>query len=207
MSNSVQENLVPPNKEGKAVDLEQTTTEKSLQEATDLFQLAKTRLLNPAVWNDVAGAGTASFAIWNNETAEAERPVQENDYLQIDIPGPGPAAGEGYDWVKVEALQENAVADADESVLLRVRASTSPANQEPGTAHFFTDDATSTFILQRLGLTVTCSYHGRNEKANTADVQAVDKIRNGLVATGAVVGLSEVQWTALLKGFLKKDNH
>ncbi len=205
MSNSIQDPLVPANTEGKAVDIEQSITEESLQEAITMFRLAYSRLIYPAIWKNLAGAGTASFSIWMAGSNEVQRHVHVNDFLRIDIPGPGPTAGEGYDWVKVETLQENIIPHTDESFVMRLRACSNPENQDAGTAHFFTEEATSTFILKRVGMTVTFSYHGRNEKPNTSDVETVDKIRNKLVATGAVAGLSELQWTALLKGILQKE--
>jgi hypothetical protein len=205
MSNSIPQTLVPENKEGKAVDIEQTITEESLQEAITMFRLAYSRLIYPAIWKNLAGAGTASFSIWRAGSHEVQRHVQVNDYLRIDIPGPGPSAGDGYDWVRVETLQENIIPHTDESFVMRLRACANPENPDSGTAHFFSEEATSTFILKRVGMTVTFSYHGRNEKPNTSEVETVDKIRNKLVATGAVAGLSEVQWTALLKGILQKE--
>lgn len=205
MSNSIQDPLVPANTEGKAVDIEQSITEESLQEAKTMFRLAYSRLIYPAIWKNLAGAGTASFSIWMAGSNEVQRHVHVNDFLRIDIPGPGPTAGEGYDWVKVETLQENIIPHTDESFVMRLRACSNPEKQDAGTAHFFTEEATSTFILKRVGMTVTFSYHGRNEKPNTTDVETVDKIRNKLVATGAVAGLSELQWSALLKGILQKE--
>ena len=206
MSSSL-EALVPENREGKAVDIEHSITEENLQDAITMFRLAYSRIIYPAIWKSLAGAGTASFSIWKAGSSEVQRHVQINDFLRIDIPGPGPVAGEGFDWVKVETLQENIIPHTDESFVMRLRVCANPENQEAGTAHFFTEEATSTFIVKRLGTTVTCSYHGRNEKPNTADVDTADKIRNKLVATGAVAGLSEVQWTALLKGILQKEKH
>jgi len=207
MSNSLPVILVPENKEGKAVDIEQSITEDSLQESITMFRLAYSRVIYPAIWKSLAGAGTASFSIWRAGSNEVQRHVHVNDYLCIDIPGPGPTAGEGYDWVRVETLQENIIPHTDESFVMRLRACANPEKKDLGTAHFFTEEATSTFILKRSGKTVTFSYHGRNEKPNTTEVDTVDKIRNKLVATGAVAGLSEIQWTALLKGVLQHEKH
>lgn len=201
------EAMVPENKDGKAVDIEHSVTEENLQDAITMFRLAYSRVIYPAIWKSLAGVGTASFSIWMADSTEVQRHLQVDDFLKIDIPGPGPSAGEGYDWVRVEALQENILPHTDESFVMLLRACANPENQEAGTAHFFTEEATSTFILKRVKATVTCSYHGRNEKPNTTDVETVDKIRNKLVATGAVAGLSEVQWTALLTGILQKEKH
>ncbi len=207
MSNTPPETLVPKNKAGKAVDLEQSITEESLQDAITVFRLAYSRVIYPAIWKNLAGVGTASFSIWRAGSSEVHRHVYVNDFLRIDIPGPGPTAGDGYDWVKVETLQENIIPHADESFVMRLRACANPEKATAGTAHFFTEEATSTFILKRTGKTVTFSYHGRNEKPNTSDVEPADKIRNKLVATSAVAGLSELQWTALLKGILQREKH
>ena len=80
-----------------------------------------------------------------------------------------------------------------------------PGSATYGTAHFFRSDATSTFIIERNGSRVTAFYHGRNELPNTATPNLSDNIRNGLVAAGAIMSLSEIQWSALSKGFLTKE--
>jgi hypothetical protein len=49
---------------------------------------------------------------------------------------------------------------------------------------------------------VTAHYFGRNEEPNTEGLGLTDKIRNVVVAGGALAGMSELQWTALLKGLL-----
>jgi hypothetical protein len=48
---------------------------------------------------------------------------------------------------------------------------------------------------------VTAFYHGRRVVPNTSPIKWTDNVRNACVAAGAVVGLSEVQRPALLKGF------
>ena len=71
-------------------------------------------------------------------------------------------------------------------------------------AHFFEEGATSTFILQLQNNTVFASYYGRNEVPNTDVERLTDKVRNALVGMAAYVGISEIHWKALLKGFLKE---
>ena len=65
----------------------------------------------------------------------------------MDIPGPGPSGGSGYDWVRVEKI----------------------------------------------------------EVPNTATEKGGDNVRNALIASGAIAGLSEAQWTALIKGLLSAE--
>lgn len=164
------------------------------------FQKASKRLLNPAGWNSLVGDLSARFTVFHQNNAASDDNIQEGDFLQIDIPGPGPAAGNGYDWVRIAKIDEDG---KNNSIGLQLVAS--PAPNEDGSkkaAHFFQTGASSTFIIQRTNLTITASYHGRNEKANTQTGKVVDNIRNALVAFGAVIGVSEIQWKKLLEGFL-----
>ncbi len=199
------ETLIPENIMGKEVDIEEAILENSLEEAVGTYNRACSRLLNPPLWQQVAGSAGAAFFLETATAEEAHRLAQIDDYIKIDITGPGSVAGEGFDWVKLEAMQENTLPDAEYSLGIRLRACANPQHKEMGTAHFFKEDATSTFIVKRNGNKVTVSYHGRNELPNTTDVNTTDKIRNAVVASGAIAGLSEIQWKALLKGFLQKE--
>ena len=197
--------IVPKNTIGKAVDLEQSVTEATLEDAMTTYKRACKRLLNPRTWHQLSGALSASFKLETPDNSDPHRLAQIHDYLRIDIPAPGPATGDGHDWVQVNNIADNPEPSADESFGLTLIASVNPAKPEKGTAHFFREGASSTFIIKRNGNTVTTSYHGRNEKPNTKDGTLGDIIRNTVIATGAMVGLSELQWTALIKGFLEKE--
>ncbi len=197
--------LIPENIAGKAVDLEEMILENSLEEAVSRYNRACSRLLNPPLWQQLAGLTGTTFLLESPNGEPANRLAHVNDYIKIDIPGPGTAAGEGFDWVKLETMQENTLPDVAYSLGIRLRACANPHNKDMGTAHFFKRDATSTFIVKRNVNMVSVSYHGRNEIANTTEVSMQDKIRNAVVAAGAILGLSEIQWKALLKGFLQKE--
>lgn len=196
--------IVPENVAGKAVDLEESANEKTPEDAVNTFNRACARLLNPPIWHELAGALSATFELKNAEGQGVERLAETGDFLRIDVPGPGPSAGDGFDWVKLEAIEENTIPDAAASFAIRLRASSPPQEGKAITAHFFDETATSTFVVQRRENTVTVSYHGRNEVPNT-DGKLSDKIRNTLVATGAAIGLSELHWKSLLQGLLAKE--
>lgn len=196
--------IVPENVEGKSVDLEESVIENDPEDAVNTFNRACARLLNPPIWHQLAGTLSAEFELQNPADENPKRLAEVNDYLKINIPAPGNSAGDGYDWVKIEAIEENTIPDAASSLAIRLRSSANPAHLEKGTAHFFKSDATSTFIVKRIGNKVIASYHGRNEVPNT-EGEIADKIRNTVVASGAALGLSELQWKALLKGFLEKE--
>ncbi len=197
--------FVPVNTEGKPLDLESKIEEKSLDEASDTYKRACKRLQNPRIWHEIAGNFSAKFELINENNVDPHRLVQLNDHLRIDIPGPGLQAGDGFDWVKVTKIAGDIVPGEDESFGIELRASSNPTGDSQQTAHFFTGEATSSFIISRKGTTITVRYAGRNEMPNTEDIKVADKIRNTLVASGAMVGISNIQWKALIDGLPKVE--
>ena len=121
---------------------------------------------------------------------------------QDSLPAPGLSAGDGHDWVRVETIEENFGRGTDESFAMTLKVCENPEHPEKGVAHFFAEGPSSTFIITRKELAVKASYHGRNETANLENPALKDKIRNAVVAIGAIAGVSELQWKAFLKGLL-----
>ena len=160
------------------------------------------RLLNINHWQKYASPATAAFYLCDDKGVEVERPPQKGDHFKIDIPGPGSITGDGFDWVQIEGLEEINEED-EESIAIHVRPVTNPTNEKQDVAHFFSDEATSCFIVERKKNQVSAAVYGRNEKPNTSAEKIVDKARNAAVATGAVSGFSKLQWKSLVKGFLK----
>ncbi len=193
--------FIPVQKEGKNVDLEFSVAAQSLTSACSLYKTASMRLLYPYQWHELSGTGSAEFSIYGRDRNNV-KPVIAGDHLVIDIPGTAILPADNHDWVIVEDIQEDVIIQADESIGLKLRASTDPHNSKDQTHHFFTESATSTLIIKRIDIAVTASYHGRNEKPNIETGNTVDNIRNGIVAFGALIGLSKLQWTALVKGIL-----
>ena len=191
---------------GKPNDVEFSVTLFSRESATKCFDRAAKRMLNPRIWHELAGWASAHFLLVGPNGKVVNRLAEGGDYLRIDIPGPGPGAGAGYDWVKVEMLEYHKDPEGDQEWIgMQVRPCGEPGKPGSEAAHFFQSDATSTYIIQRDGEKVTASYHGRNEVANTSTNRALDNIRNAVVAAGALVSFSEVQWAALSKGFLAEE--
>ncbi|MEO8763533.1 MAG: hypothetical protein ABI416_04560 [Ginsengibacter sp.] len=198
--------LVPPETKGKNTDLENSVELDTKEEAMFTFKKACNRMLNPAAWHNLCGPASAEFTLTGDKGGEEYRLAAKGDYFKIDIPGPGPSAGDGYDWVRVEFLEEiDNPGNDEESCGMKLRASAAPNTAGNDTAHFFNEDATSSFIIHRKGNKVTASYHGRNEAPNNATGKITDNIRNSMIAMGAFAFLSELQWSALIKGFLTNE--
>jgi hypothetical protein len=195
--------IIPDQQKGSKLDTASEVKAESLADAQKLFRIATERLMNVNRWDEICGAASAVFRLTDAEGKEIPGPVTWNNYFKIDVPGPGPVSGEGFDWVKVEAIEDKRNPGGEqESVTIRVRPAPSPLNAKSDTAHFFSEDATSSFRVERNGNTVRAEVHGRNEVPNTDTEEVRDKVRNAVVGIGAVAGMSTPQWKSLVNGLL-----
>lgn len=195
---------IPKQLQGESSDVEDHVDTSTLRQAHSTFVDASRRLLNVNQWEELSGPLSAKFQLTDGHGQEVDRVAKPGDYFRITLPGPASATGEGYDWVRVESIDDRPdPAGHHEVFMMRVRPAPSPVNNEPDVAHFFDDAATSTFMIERYDLRVTASVHGRNELPNK-DVERVgDKLRNTVVANIATSGMSAYQWSLLTKGILK----
>jgi hypothetical protein len=195
---------LPEQKEGAEKNIEATEELGSVEEAKKLFEAAKRRLLNVNGWDKICGKLSSVFKLTDALGNEIEGQPQVGHFFKIDIPGPGTASGKGFDWVRVEAIEENTEADT-ETILIRVRPADNPSTDDKNVAHFFSDKATSNFVVARKNNTVTAAVYGRNEIPNTATDKPLDKTRNVVVGTSALAGFSNPQWKSLANGVLGKS--
>jgi hypothetical protein len=197
-------NSIPSQEEGKQVDIIETMNASSPEGAKSLYIQSKQRLLDINRWSDISDGLSASFVLTDKFGKQKQGNPEVGDHFRIDIPGPGSFAGNGYDWVRVELVEEDSDPEADcEWSVIKVRPSEDPVEKE-GIAHFLEEKATSSFIIKRNGNTVSAEVHGRNEKPNIGAEKRSDKIRNIVIGAGAVVGFAKIQWEKLAKGLLNK---
>lgn len=198
------EDSIPAHEEGTAVNVEDSVEFDTEGQAQTFFRKVKERLLNVNSWHQYGGALSADFTLTDENGKDVKRPPQKGDYFKINIPAPGIVTGEGYDWVQIEEIAKDAES-VDEAISIRVRPTSSPVNNNPDVAHFYTNEATSNFIIKREGKKVTAGVYGRNEKPNVKAADGLlDKLRNAVVGTGGVTGFSKLQWKALVSGLLEK---
>lgn len=198
---------LPKKEDGAQKDIEVKEETSTVDEAKHLFKSAKNRLLHVNEWDKLCGKASAVFTLTDEHGREVEGIPKVGFHFKIDIPAPGTKTGEGFDWVRVEAIEENKDVNEDsEYLVIRVRPSDNPLSANNDVAHFFSDKATSNFVVLREKKTVTAAVFGRNEVANTNKTSSLlDKLRNAIVGTGAASGLSDAQWKSLVKGVLNKD--
>ena len=193
--------LVPPQHTGKQVDLESRMMLSDEEHAKRFLHVAKGRLLAINRWAEVAEIPVATFVLTDEEGGEAVKSRPEvGDKIRINIPGPGPSSGDGYDWVAVTDITEV----ADELCSITLQPTTNPLKLNDDTAHFFKDVASSTVVVERKGKEVVARYYGRNETANTDTDSTIDNVRNALVGVGAKLGLSYPQWKSLVDGLVAR---
>jgi hypothetical protein len=206
MSEDSLPSLVPNQHEGGKTDAGTVVKKQTAEEARQLFSIAKERMLDVNNWHKYSGPGSATFQLTDSKGKELESKPEKGNLMRVDLPGPGSFTGDGFDWVEIEAFEEEKIHNKDyESFSMRVRPCSNPKTKSDKTAHFYTSAATSTFTLQRIKNTVAAGEHGRNEVPNTNPDNIVDKARNAIVGTSAMSGVSNIQWKALANGLLKED--
>ena len=197
---------VPSQHTGTQSNTESAVTAGNRALALKVYARAKQRLLNVNAWGKFCGASGADFKLIDGQGSEDHGLAKEKDYFKINIPGPGNASGHGYDWVKIENIKDNSDAGSEEeSITMTVRPSSSPDSLKQKADHFLSEEATSTFTIYRSGNTVTAAVYGRNEKPNTSSQNIIDKVRNAIVATAAIIVGSKIQWKLLVDGLLADD--
>jgi hypothetical protein len=194
--------IIPQQTSGSPKDNVATIEMPETRHAMEHYQTARARLLDVNHWGDMSGFLSASFQLIDQEGKTVRnRLPQTGDYFRIKVPAPSPL--NQYDWVRVEKIEE--VNESERQMTaIRVRPSRDPLSVDQETQHFFSEEATSSFIVKREGKKILAEVHGRNEQPNVSETESLgSEIRNTIVATGALLGLSDIQWNKLVKGLLK----
>ena len=197
--------IVPSQEEGAKKDIDHTVTALDDNDARKLFMIARNRLVDVNHWHEYAGPVTSTFRLTDPNGIEVNRTAEKGDHFKIDLPAPGPAEN-GFDWVRVEAIEDHSSPDGPGEIFaMRVRPVPDPTEKGENVSHFFKDNATSSFIVERKGRVVTAAVFGRNEIPNTETSNVIDKVRNAIIGVGAILGFANVQWKNLVKGLLSAD--
>jgi len=161
----------------------------SKQAAVIAFEKSKAKLFDINRWSALPGINSA-FQLHdaNGEKLHYGKPAIGH-YIFIDLPGPDPV-----NWVQIIAMEES-VDDA----FFTVRPCPEPkAKNVKEIKHFFTDKATSTFRVQRVGKSIYAFEIGKQEEINNHGEKAGNrKIINTLIAETGSLGLQKMQWDKL----------
>ncbi len=196
--------IVPDQEVGGKKDIEHSEVAADENDARKLFMIARNRLVSVNRWQEYSDGVSSEFSLTGPDGVPVDRTAEQGDYFRISIPAPGPAEGDGYDWVRIEEIDDrSAPQGAYECMAIRVRPAPDPTKKVENVAHFFEETATSSFVVERNGKTVKAGVYGRNESPNTETSNVIDKVRNAVVGIGAMLGLATVQWKNLVKGLVR----
>lgn len=208
MKNDPEKNpAVPEQEKGRKTGAEYRRNFDTDAEAAAFFQVARERYKRINQWGRLSGILSADFQLCDDKGNKVERDPEVGDHIKIDLPGPGPAEGGSYDWVRIEEIHDTAddhgEGEIDEYFAMVTRPCPDPRSDSDTVAHFYKDSATSTFVVQRVGNEVVASEEGRNELINNEAPGAYDAVRNTAVGGSAMHGMAYFQWKALVKGIME----
>lgn len=195
--------LIPKQNFGGYLDVRSENVLADIGEALMFYQIVKKRLMDVNNWGKICATSTTNFQLTLIDGLDTIF-LKEKNLIKINIPGPGSLVGNGYDWVQIEKIKFNSETEIDEWFGFTVRPFMNPLNPKQGTAHFYTNLSTSTFIAGRSGLIVWAEIHGRNEIPNSKTKNIIDVMRNTIVGWTAKIGFSFPQWKLLADGLVKK---
>ena len=194
--------LIPGQFKGQALEVVASQVLDDVTAAQTLYQAAKKKLFSVNDWHEIVDGITARFQIVDQSGNEVSRTVNKGDHLRINIPGPGNKEGDGYDWVVVEEMKE-INEESFQSAGFRVRPTENPFGKKNETAHFYSNETTSSFIITRENEKVVSWIVDRNMVPNTGSESLVDKVRDVMVGVSGIAGFSKVQWQGLADGLLE----
>lgn len=204
MAEKNETDMVPEQETGVPINTESSVELGSEQEAKGFFEVVKKRLQHVSHWHEIAGSGSATFQLIDKNGLEVQRTPEKGDYFKIEIPGPGNAGGDGYDWVEVEEVDSTSSGDG-ETYGFRVRPTEDPRNREH-IAHFYSRETTSSFVVTREKNKITAAVYDRNTKPNKEAGPIANKVRDVVVGTAGILGFSKIQWKKLTDGLLDPES-
>ena len=191
---------IPRQKKGAKSDVKYSIRTVGEKEGLDLFEKARKNLLDINRWQQLAGKLSAAFYLTDQFGNNVNRLPLLGDHIKIHLPT---SAEDKFDWVRIEAIEEERKLSNLNWIMIRVRPSDPPRQQEE-TEHFFSKESTSSFRVERTGRKVEASVNGRNELPNVESVGLLTKLRNIFISIGAMMGMNHPQWKGLVKGILTK---
>ena len=93
MEDSEKASVPPEQVEGIKKDLEESVSFDTLEDAEDMFVLAKQRLLHVNDWHRVSQTIKSGFRLVDDHGHPLHRSAHRGDLICIDIPGPGSPTG------------------------------------------------------------------------------------------------------------------
>lgn len=189
---------VPEHEKGSFHDTESIRLIEDHENTIDHYKTLKDRLLSVNYWNYYANGVGADFKLHDKEGNLKKRIPEKGDFIRIDIPGPATLKPEDTIGYRLQICMKSTLMTEKCWSFYSWNAGLPLylAKLNTHTAHFYTAEASSTFIISREKDCIKLGIYGRNETPNL-DAQIADKARNLAIALGGMVGISKIQWKIL----------
>jgi hypothetical protein len=195
------QNLLEQANYSKANDSSVTFAERmfsSESDAEDFFIKTKKKLADINVWNEKSTPSNYELFDENASVCESKI-IIPGRFIRIGIPASGK-----FDWVKVFEI----IDDAPNEFIIRVHPAYDPTEtpiDKTVVSHFFTNEATNNFCLQKVGKDVQMYVIGLNEKANVREAGGlIEAARNAATANaGYYLGMQKTMWKEFCANFLE----
>ena len=160
----------------------------NLEQAENAYRESEQRLFNVDRWSKLPGV-TSTFELFDDKGQRKKSgPPRVGDFLRIILPGPLPE-----NWVQVTDIKKE-----QNKAEFTVSPCPDPRNWDDKTEHFFIDEATSTFKVEKRGIELAAFEIGRNEGINNDQQEAGHReFINTLIAEGGWAGFQKIQWKKL----------
>jgi hypothetical protein len=184
--------MVLGGKTGRDLTYSSSNSFSGMSRTRQEFQRSVGKLFNVDLWSNIRGM-TSEFQLHNSHglKRQVDKP-SVNDYIKILLPGPMPE-----NWVIIWDIKEEENL-AEFTVSPATKPNATGIEPEEQIQHFFVKEATSTFRVQMLNLTIFAFEIGKNEVINNQGEEAGDrKLINTLTAEGGWAGFQKFQWKKL----------
>lgn len=200
---------IPKQLEGGFHDTVSMCCADSLQVADSFYHRLEKRLLAINNWPSYSDKVKAGFTLFEGTNRNTTTFLEQGNIVRIDIPGIGNPSGGGYDWTKIIDIQKSEAWDYP-FYLFTLKPCSEYGESNKPVSHFYTEAATNTFIVRKVGTCIYAEVHGRNEVENVNEAPLLDKLRNNAVALGSKLGIGNLNWLgftkALLEPFQNQEN-
>lgn len=198
---------IPVQVEGGCHDTVSMHCANSVEVAAERYRKLQERFRSVNAWHKLSDKVKAKFALFDGRTGRPTTSLEEGNLIRIDVPGIGNPSGSGYDWTRIVDIRAGDENRTLPFLSMTVRPCSAPDSTGGTVAHFYDEEATSTFIIRRAGMCIYAEVHGRNEVGNTSGVPVLDTVRNKAVAIGAKFGLGHINWLGFTQALLEPFGH
>jgi hypothetical protein len=187
------------------VDVKKKISMSSTGAAMDMYKKVSERLLHINCWNELKGINSNQYRLFTPDGNIKIGRAEEGDYIRFELTVPHLNGAKRYEWVKIERIL-CVKFEEKSSTAIRVQPAQDPAKRDIAAADEWYGLTTNTFIVERIGSSVSIAIYPRNKVHETRQPEGFyDKLHRALAGLMAWIGISETKWDTLIDGLLSTE--